>query len=180
MPLAALARYSVSLCNGTEQLFTPDEVSLAQPHFDAKVADGLLGFSGERAAPPGLSKFDSRITEHQAQLIGVTMDTAVKLSAFIDGADRRHTAATMASKSDPSGTASELSRSLRLHTAGVNAACGQASLSTLASYRQANGCGERLFSSSEIGRARAWNSLTTNRIELLLHCSQLRATRGRT
>ena len=59
--------------------------------------------AAKRAEPPGLSKVDSRITEQQAQLIGVTMDTAAKLSAFIDDADRRHTATTMASKNGPIG-----------------------------------------------------------------------------
>ena len=132
LPLAALAWYRVPLCNGTERLFTPDEASQAQPHFDAKMADGFLGFAGERAEPPDLSKVDSHITTEQAQLIGITMDTAAKLSAFIDDAARRHTAATMASKNDPIGADPELSRSLRLHTAGMNVACGQAPLSTLA------------------------------------------------
>ena len=106
---------------------------------DAKVVDGFQGFAGERAELPGLSKVDSRITTQQAQLIGVTMDTASKLSAFINGAAERHTAATMASKNDPIGAIPELNRSLRLHTAGMNVACGHASLSTLASYRQTNG-----------------------------------------
>ena len=45
------------------------------------------------------------------------MDTAAKLSAFIDDTARRHTAATMASKNDPIGADPELSRSPRLHTA---------------------------------------------------------------
>jgi len=129
------------------------------PHFDAKIAGGFLGFAGERAELPGLSKVDSHITTQQAQLIGITMNTAAKLSAFIDDASRRHAAATMASKNDPIGADSEHSRSLRLHTAGMNAACGQAPLSTLASYRQANGCGKPLFSSSEIGRARAHGTI---------------------
>ena len=156
MPLATLGEYTNPLYDTTEQLFTSEEISRAQPYFDAKVADNLLWFPGERVAPPDLSRFDSCITEQQARLIGITMDTAAKLSALIDEASVRHALATEAYTNDQSDAATELRRSLRLRTAGVNVACGQAPLSTLASYRQANGCGERLFTRSEITRARIW------------------------
>jgi hypothetical protein len=147
--------YRVPLGDVIERLFTSDEVVQAQPHFDAKVTDGSQGFAGERAEPPDLSIVDSRITAQQAQLIGVTMGTATKPSAFVDDAAERHTAATVASKIDPIGAIPELNRLLRLHTAGMQVACGHASLSTLASHRLPNERGVPLFSSSEIGRARA-------------------------
>ena len=85
------------------------------------------------------------------------MDTAAKLSALIDEASERHAAATEAYANGQSNAATELKRSLRLRTAGVNVACGQAPLSTLASYRQAGGCGERLFTGSEITRVGIWS-----------------------
>ena len=66
MPLAALREYTCPLYDTTERLFTSEEISQAQPHFDAKVADDLLWFPRERAVPPDLSRFDSCITEQQA------------------------------------------------------------------------------------------------------------------
>ena len=154
MPLWALGKYTNPLYDTTEQLFTPEEISLAQPHFDVKVANYLIRSPGE---PADLSRFDSRITEQQARRIGITMDTAAKLSALIDDASERRAVATEAYANGQSTAATELKQSLCLRTAGVNVACGQAPLSTLASYRQASGCGERLFNSSEITRARIWS-----------------------
>ena len=82
------------------------------------------------------------------------MDTATKLSAFVDDADERQAAATEADKIDGSDTAAALHLSLRRREAVVKVACGQAPLATLASLRHANGCGGRIFTSVEIERAR--------------------------
>ena len=154
-PLAVLEWYRVPLCDGTERLFTSDEVIQAQSHFDAKVTDGLQGFADERTEPPDLSLVDSNITPQQAQRIGNTMGTAAKFSAFINDAAEQHTAATVVSRTDPIGAIPQLNRSLRLHTAGMQVACGHVPLATLASYRMPKEHGALLFSSSEIGRARA-------------------------
>ena len=56
------------------------------------------------------------------------MDTATKLSAFIDYAAERHAAAAVLSRTDLIGAIPELDRSLRLHTAGMRVACGHESL----------------------------------------------------
>ena len=155
MPLWTLGKYINPLHDTTEQLFTSEEVARALPYFDVTVADLLIRPPGELSTPPDLSRFDSRVTEQQARLIGITMETAAKPSAFIDDVDERHAAATEASKIDGSDTAAALNLSFRRREAAVNVACGQAPLSTLASLRHANGCGGRLFSDSEIKRARA-------------------------
>ena len=154
MPLWALGRYTDPRFGTTERLFTEEEVVRAQPHFKSAEPTYLFRPSSERP-PPDLRRLDSRVTAQQADLIGVTMDTAVKLSAFIEEADERQAAATEADKIDGSDTAAALRLSLRRREAVVKVACGQAPLATLASLRHANGCGGRIFSTSEIERAKA-------------------------
>ena len=154
MPLWALGRYTDPRYDTTERLFTDEEVVRAQPHFRSAEPTYLFRPSSERP-PPDLSRLDSRVTAQQANLIGVTMDTAVKLSAFIEEADEREAAATEADRIDGSDTAAALRLSLRRREAVVKVACGQAPLATLASLRHANGRGGRIFSTSEIERAKA-------------------------
>ena len=153
MPLWALGRYTDPRYGTTEQLFTREEVARAHPHFKSTEPSYLFRPSSERP-PPDLSRLDSRITEQQANLIGVTMDTAAKLSALVEDADERQAAATEVDKIDGSDTAAALRLSLRRREAVVEVACGQAPLATLASLRHANGCGGRIFTSVEIERAR--------------------------
>ena len=154
MPLWALGKFTDPRYDTTELLFTDEEVVRARPHFRSAEPTYLFRPSSERP-PPDLSRLDSRVTAQQANLIGVTMDTAVKLSAFIEEADEREAAATEADRIDGSDTAAALRLSLRRREAVVKVACGQAPLSTLASLRHANGRGGRIFSSSEINRAKA-------------------------
>ena len=124
-------------------------------HFDAAATCDPQVTAGVRAEPQDLCSVNSVITAQQAQQIGVTTDTAAKLSAFVNNAAERHAAATVISRTDPIGAFPELNRSLRLHTAGMRVACGHESLCSLASYYRQNERGVPLFSSSEIGRARA-------------------------
>ena len=154
MPLWALGKFTDPRYDTTERLFTDEEVVRAQPHFRSAEPTYLFRPSSERP-PPDLSRLDSRVTAQQANLIGVTMDTAVKLSAFIEEADEREAAATEADRIDGSDTAAALRLSLRRREAVVKVACGQAPLATLASLRHANGRGGRIFSVSEIERAKA-------------------------
>ena len=153
MPLWALGRYTDPRYGTTEQLFTREEVARAQPHFKS-TEPGYLFRPSSELPPPDLSRLDSCITEQQAKLIGVTMDTAAKLSALVEDADERQAAATEVDKIDGSDTAAALRLSLRRREAVVEVACGQAPLATLASLRHANGCGGRIFTSVEIERAR--------------------------
>jgi hypothetical protein len=154
MPLWALGKYTDPRYDTTERLFTDEEVERAQPHYRPAGRTYIFRSSSEQP-PPDLSRLDSRVTEQQANLIGVTMDTAVKLSAFIEEADEREAAATETDRTDGSDTAAALRLSLRRREAVVRVACGQAPLVTLASLRHANGCGGRIFSASEIERAKA-------------------------
>ena len=124
-PLAVLDWYRAPLDgHGTDRLFTPDEVEQAQLHFDAAATCDPQVAAGVRAEPQNLCSVNSVITAQQAQGIGVTMNTAAKLSAFINDAAERHAAATVISRTDPIGAIPELNRSLRLHTAGMQVACG--------------------------------------------------------
>ena len=153
MPLWALGRYTDPRYGTTERLFTEEELERAQPHFRSEEPTYLFRPSSERP-PPDLSRLDSRVTSQQAELIGMSMDTAVKLSAFIEEVDESVASATEADWVEGSDTAAALRLSLRRREAVVKVACGQTPLATLASLRHANGRGGRIFLTSEIERAK--------------------------
>ena len=153
MPLWALGRYTNPLYGTTEQLFTEEEVERAQPHFRSTEAGYLFRLPSE-SLPPDLSNLDATFTEQQARLIGITMETAAKLSAYISDVDERQASATEADKIDGSDTAEALRLSLRHREAAVKVACGQKPLATLASFRYLEGRGPRIFTNAEIATAR--------------------------
>ena len=151
MPLWALGRYVNPLCGTTEQLFDEAEVARAQPHFRSTEPTYL--FHSE-SPPPDLSSLDANFTTQQARLIGITMDTAAKLSAYINDVDERLASATETDKTEGSDTAEALRLSLRHREAAVKVACGQTPLATLASLRYLEGRGPRVFNKAEIALAR--------------------------
>ena len=154
MPLWALRRYTNPQSGTTEQLFTEEEVERAQPHFRS-TEPGYLFRLPSQTQPPDLSNLDATFTEQQARLLGITMETAAKLSAYISDVDERQATATDDDKTVGSDTAEALRLSLRRREAVVKVACGQRPLETLASLRYSEGRGPRIFTNAEIETARA-------------------------
>ena len=154
MPLWALRRYTNPQNGTTEQLFTEEEVERAQPHFRS-TEPGYLFRLPSQTQPPDLNNLDATFTKQQARLLGITMETAAKLSAYISDVDERQATATDDDKTVGSDTAEALRLSLRRREAVVKVACGQRPLETLASLRYSEGRGPRIVTNAEIETARA-------------------------